>query len=232
MNHSVEPIAHIHNDYKDKFGIPRQSCLVNGCVSEIVFCEKYRDTNALRGLEEFSHIWLLWIFSEAECDKEWNPTVRPPRLGGNKRVGVFSTRSPFHPNRIGLSCVKILSIDKTSDRGTIIRVSGADLMDGTAIIDIKPYLTFTDSHPEAVCGFADKVLNNNVDVRFSGDFSDLNDDVKNTICEILRQNPRPSYHSDTERIYSMRYAEYDIKFMYSDNGITVTNITKLNGSEE
>ena len=177
-------------------------------------------------------IWLLWIFSEAECDKEWNPTVRPPRLGGNKRVGVFSTRSPFHPNRIGLSCVKILSIDKTSDSGTIIRVSGADLMDGTAIIDIKPYLTFTDSHPEAVCGFADKVLNNNVDVRFSGDFSGLNDDVKNTICEILRQNPRPSYHSDTERIYSMRYAEYDIKFMYSDNGITVTNITKLNGSEE
>ena len=232
MIHSVEAIAYIRNEYKDKFGIPRQSGLVNRTISEIIFYEKYRDNNALRGLEQYSHIWLLWIFTEAECEKEWNPTVRPPRLGGNKRVGVFSTRSPFHPNRIGLSCVKIQSIDKTNDLGTIIKVTGADLLDGTPIIDIKPYLAFTDSHPDAICGFADDVINNNVNVSFSDYLSGINDDLADTVCEILSQNPKPSYQNDYDRIYSMRYSDYDIKFMYNKTGITVTDIIKLNGSEK
>ena len=215
MNYSIEPIAHIYNRYTDKFGIPRQSGLENESVSEIVFEEKYRDDNALRGLEGYSHIWLLWIFTEAESKKEWSPTVRPPRLGGNKRMGVFSTRSPFHPNRIGLSCVKIKSITKTRDKGTIIEVTGADLLSSTPIIDIKPYLSFTDSHPEAICGFAEDVF---------GD--------KLCVENILSPDPRPSYHNDSDRVYGMSYSGYDIKFKANENVLTVLTISKQNGSEK
>ena len=227
MNYTVEPIAYIHNNYKEKFGIPRQSGLENETVSEIVFCEKYRDDNSLRGLEGYSHIWLLWIFSESESSKEWSPTVRPPRLGGNKRMGVFSTRSPFHPNRIGLSCVRISSIEKTKDNGTIIKVTGADLMNGTPIIDIKPYLSFADSHPEAECGFADEKKDIVLDVLFEADISDIPESTKNAVTVMLRQDPRPSYQDDESRIYSMSYGEYDIRFSVDGNVLKVTEFTLI-----
>ena len=232
MNYSIEPIAHIYNRYTDKFGIPRQSGLENESVSEIVFEEKYRDDNALRGLEGYSHIWLLWIFTEAESKKEWSPTVRPPRLGGNKRMGVFSTRSPFHPNRIGLSCVKIKSITKTRDKGTIIEVTGADLLSSTPIIDIKPYLSFTDSHPEAICGFAEDVFGDKLCVEFEASTDDIDKETLVAIENILSQDPRPSYHNDSDRVYGMSYSGYDIKFKANENVLTVLTISKQNGSEK
>lgn len=232
MNYTIEPIAHIYNGYSDKFGIPRQSGLENTTVSEIVFEEKYRDENSLRGLEGYSHIWLLWIFTEALQKKDWSPTVRPPRLGGNKRMGVFSTRSPFHPNSIGLSCVKILSIEKTKERGTVIKVSGADLLCGTPIIDIKPYLAFTDSHPEAVGGFSDGVRDFELEVQFDTDISDVPENVLEAIIEILKQDPRPSYQNDSVRVYGMNYSCYEIKFMVSGMTLKVTQIGKKNGSEK
>lgn len=225
MNYSVEPIAYIRNQYNEKFGIPRQSGLENDTVSDIIFYEKYRDENALRGLKGYSHIWILWIFDKAETNKEWSPTVRPPRLGGNKRMGVFSTRSPFHPNRIGLSCVKIKSIEKNKDNGTIIKVIGADLLNGTPIIDIKPYLSFTDSHPEAKCGFADEVFDNNLKVVIEEGITEVNDETIETIINILRQDPRPSYQSDCNRVYTMNYACYEIKFTVNGNTLTVTEIS-------
>ena len=223
----MKVIAKIKSEFPGKFGIPRQSGLENETVSEIVFCEKYRDDNSLRGLEGYSHIWLLWIFSESESSKEWSPTVRPPRLGGNKRMGVFSTRSPFHPNRIGLSCVRISSIEKTKDNGTIIKVTGADLMNGTPIIDIKPYLSFADSHPEAECGFADEKKDIVLDVLFEADISDIPESTKNAVTVMLRQDPRPSYQDDESRIYSMSYGEYDIRFSVDGNVLKVTEFTLI-----
>ena len=233
MDYTVEPIAYIHNNYNEKFGIPRQSGLENETVSEIIFCEKYRDENSLRGLEGYSHIWLLWIFTESDSTKEWSPTVRPPRLGGNTRMGVFSTRSPFHPNKIGLSCVKISSIEKTKNFGTIIRVTGADLMNGTPIIDIKPYLSFTDSYPDAKCGFANKKKAITLQVSFRCDVSGIPESVLNAVKEMLRQDPRPSYQDDESRIYSMSYGDYCIRFKVKDNLLTVTEFTDTkNGSEK
>ena len=232
MKHTIEPVAYIINEYNDKFGIPRQSCLINDSVSEIVFYEKYRDDNALRGLEGYSHIWLLWIFSNAESKKDWSPTVRPPRLGGNKRMGVFSTRSPFHPNRIGLSCVKLLSVEKTTDKGTILRVAGADLQNGTPIIDIKPYLSFTDSHPEAACGFADDVFGIELNVNFEADISAIPDKTICIIKEMLKQDPRPSYQNDPKKIYSMIFSEYEIKFKVKEDTLTIIKIEKLGGSDK
>ena len=232
MSYTIEPIAHIYNNYNDKFGIPRQSGLENETESEIVFCDKYRDDNALRGLEGYSHIWLLWIFTQVDSKKDWSPTVRPPRLGGNKRMGVFSTRSPFHPNRIGLSCVKIKSIEKTRNNGTIIKVTGADLLCGTPIIDIKPYLSFTDSHPNARCGFADEVYHFELDIDFEADTKDLPKDVFEAITEMLKQDPRPSYQDEPQRVYGMNYSCYEIKFRVNGKKLTVTEIKKQNGSEE
>ena len=231
MNFNVEPIAYIYNNYTDKFGIPRQSGIENESISEIVFCDKYRDDNALRGLDGYSHIWLLWVFTKADSKKEWSPTVRPPRLGGNKRMGVFSTRSPFHPNRIGLSCVKIVSIEKTKDKGTIIKVSGADLLNETPIIDIKPYLSFTDCQPDAICGFADDVYDKSLDVVFKTDISYLDSNTINAITEMLHQDPRPSYQNDENRVYAMIYSEYEIKFTVADDKVTVTEIKQQNGCE-
>ena len=225
MNYTVEPIAHIFNDYKDKFGIPRQSGLVSNSVSTIIFDKKYRDENALRGLEGYSHIWLLWIFSENDSKKDWSPTVRPPRLGGNKRMGVFSTRSPYHPNKIGLSCVKITSIEKTKENGIVINVEGDDLLNGTPIIDIKPYLAFTDSHPEAVCGFADDVFNKSLSVVFETDTDFISEESLSSITEILKQDPRPSYQDDPERVYTMDYSNYKISFKVNKNTVTVTKIS-------
>ena len=231
MNFTIEPIAHIYNNYKEKFGIPRQSGIENESISEIVFCDKYRDDNSLRGLEGYSHIWLLWMFSKIDNKKDWSPTVRPPRLGGNKRMGVFSTRSPFHPNKIGLSCVRIVSIDKTNDRGTVIRVSGADLLNETPIIDIKPYLSFTDSHPDAVCGFADEVYGKKLDVTFEVDTSGIDDKNLRAITDMLGEDPRPSYQENPDRIYSMTYSYYEIKFSVKENILIVKEIINKNGCE-
>ena len=232
MQYTVEPIAHIHNNYKEKFGIPRQSGLARSVLSAIVFDEKFRDENALRGLEGYSHIWLLWMFDNNNSDKSWSATVRPPRLGGNKRMGVFSTRSPYHPNRIGLSCVKLVSIEKTKDSGTVIYVQGADLLDNTPIIDIKPYLSFTDSHPEAKCAFTEDTINYILDVKFQADVSGLSCELKTEIEEILKYDPRPSYQDDENRVYSMRYSDYDIRFTVKDLLLTVIEINKMNGSEK
>ena len=232
MNFSIEPIAYAHNDFTDKFGIPRQSGLVSDAVTEIVFCEKFRDDNALRGLEGYSHIWLLWVFSDNNSKKDWSPTVRPPRLGGNKRMGVFSTRSPYHPNKIGLSCVKIKSIEKTSDRGTVIKVFGADLLNGTPIVDIKPYLTLSDCYPDAKCGFSDDVVNNDINVCFKTDTSVFDNTFIKTITEILKQDQRPGYQNDDDRIYAMSYSGYEIKFKANNEELEVIEICKSNGSEE
>lgn len=230
---TIEPIAYIHNDFSDKFGIPRQSNLIQSITSTIVFEKKYRDDNALRGLEDYSHIWLIWHFSQAETCKEWSATVRPPRLGGNKRMGVFATRSPFHPNRLGLSCVKIESIEKSKNDGYIIKVSGADLMDGTPIFDIKPYLAFTDSHTDAVCGFADSVLDYELEVIAPDDIkSNVEKCIFDSIEEILKQDPRPSYHSDPERLYGITYAGYNIKFRVDNRKLFIESISKKNVGEQ
>ncbi len=227
QEYKIEPIAVIHNEYKDKFGIPRQSGLNDAVISTIVFDKKYRDENALRGLEEYSHIWLLWIFSETENTKEWSPTVRPPRLGGNKRMGVFSTRSPYHPNGIGLSCVKIESIVKTQNDGVVINVSGADLLNGTPIIDIKPYLTLSDCIPNAQCGFSDRVKNVCLNVNIPSEISkDIPDDILSIIISMLSQDPRPSYHKDNARVYSMTYSDYEVKFTVENDNLTVVSIVK------
>lgn len=225
MEYSIEPIAHIDNDYIDKFGIPRQSGIDSESISKIIFNKKYRDDNSLRGLEDYSHIWLLWLFSETKSDKDWSPTVRPPRLGGNKRMGVFSTRSPYHPNRIGLSCVKILSIEKTKEFGTVINVLGADLLCGTPIIDIKPYLSFTDSHPDAKCGFADEVLQDNLYVVFEADVSQIPENKLASITEMLKQDPHPKYQNSNSRVYSMDYSHYNIKFSVDEKNVIVKEIS-------
>lgn len=227
--HTVEPIARIHNDFTEKFGIPRQSNL-NNTISTIVFEDKYKDDNSLKGIEKYSHLWLIWIFDRNNSNKKpWYPTVRPPRLGGNKRVGVFSTRSPYHPNRIGMSCVKLISIEKDKHYGTVIKVSGADLLDNTPIIDIKPYLAYTDSHPDAVCGFSDDVSDYELKVEFKNE-ADVNDEVLLAeIEDLLKQDPRPSYQDDENRVYSMKYAGYDIKFTVKETHLTVLEIKK--GSE-
>lgn len=228
---NIEPIARIHNKYKEKFGIPRQSNLINTTISTIIFEEKYRDDNSLRGLDQYSHIWLLWQFDNIEYTKDWSPTVRPPRLGGNKRVGVFATRSPYHPNGIGLSCVELISIEKDAKYGTVLKIKGADLQDNTAIIDIKPYLTFTDSVPFAKCGFAEKVYNYKINVEIDEKFKlMLSDDEYEELCGILSQDPRPSYQNDSNRIYKMVYSDYKISFRVENLILTVTNIEK--GSEK
>ena len=224
MNYSIEPIGYIHNNYIEKFGIPRQSGIIKDSISTIIFEKKYQDDNSLRGLEEYSHIWLLWIFNDKNTDKEWSPTVRPPRLGGNKRMGVFATRSPYHPNGIGLSCVRIVSFEKTADNGTVINVEGADLLCGTPIIDIKPYLSFTDCREDAICGFAENTKDYKLNVRFDTDISSIKEEVINEITQLLMQDPRPSYQDDSDRVYSMRFAEFDIKFKVVGNNLNVIRI--------
>jgi tRNA-Thr(GGU) m(6)t(6)A37 methyltransferase TsaA len=213
-------IAHIFNDFDSKFGIPRQSGIIEELEARIVFCPEYRNVEALRGLEGFSHIWLLWDFSEAHNNK-WSPTVRPPRLGGNKRMGVWATRSPFRPNNIGLSSVRIKRIELDTQDGPIIYVEGADLMNGTPILDIKPYLPFTDSHPEATAGWTADILSEHLKV-------DIPQKVRNmysftpqqwkVIEGILASDPRPHYQDDPTRIYSFEYSGVNIKFTVA-NGI-------------
>lgn len=218
-------IAKIKTDFPTKFGIPRQSGLVN-TTAKIIFETQYRDESALRGLEEFSHIWLIWGFSENQ-NKGWSPTVRPPRLGGNKRVGVFATRSPNRPNPIGLSSVKIERIFRDGENGTVITVSGADLLDGTPIYDIKPYLSFTDSHSDALCGFADGVFGDSLKVEFLGDSQEkINPEDLESLIKILQSDPRPHYQND-DRIYAFEYAKYHIEFKVENSILTVVEIEIL-----
>ena len=216
-------IAHIRNDFKTKFGIPRQSGLVNNITSAIVFEPEFRDVSAFRDIEQFSHLWIIWQFSEAVRD-DWSPTVRPPRLGGNKRVGVFATRSPFRPNAIGLSSVKLEGVELT-DAGPVLYVSGADLMDGTPIFDIKPYLPFTDCHTDAVGGFADEKYDYALKVEIEPALlNTIPDDKREGLLGILAQDPRPSYQDDESRVYGFEYAQYEVKFTVSDGTLTVIDI--------
>ena len=219
-------IAHIHTDFTSKFGIPRQSGLVDELEATIVFESEYRIPEALRGLEEYSHIWLLWQFSEC-ADKEWSPTVRPPRLGGNKRMGVFATRSPFRPNPIGLSCVKLFSVEKTEKYGFVLRVSGADLLDGTPIYDIKPYLPYVDSHPEASNGFALDEKQGRLTVEIPDGIIDVIPEGKrNALKAVLAQDPRPGYQNVPDRVYGIDFAGFNIRFtVNADNVLTVVDIT-------
>ena len=217
-------IARIYTDFKEKFGIPRQSGLAEGLVGRIVFEEEYRRPEALRGIDGYSHLWLIWNFSESERDT-WSPTVRPPRLGGNRRVGVFATRSPFRPNPIGLSSVRLLGVEHTADEGDVLLVSGADLLDGTPIYDIKPYLAFTDSHPDAVGGFADGVRDYKLAVEFPEELSALIEKEKlSGLVALLENDPRPSYQDDPERIYGMLFSDREVKFRVDGNSLIVTDV--------
>ena len=219
-------IARIKSDFPGKFGIPRQSGLVDEIVSTIVFEEEFRVDDALRGIEEYSHLWLIWEFSENKRDT-WSPTVRPPRLGGNKRVGVFATRSSFRPNPVGLSSVKLLGVEKTKEQGTVLIVSGADLMDGTPIYDIKPYLAFTDSHPEATSSFAGEKLSYSLRVEFQDAVKEkIPSDKLDSLIKILENDPRPSYIEDEERVYAFEYASMHIEFKVTGNVLTVVSVDK------
>lgn len=219
-------IARIRTDFKEKFGIPRQSGLVGSLRARIVFEPEYRVKEALRGIEDFSHLWLIWEFSEAKRE-DWSPTVRPPRLGGNKRVGVFATRSPFRPNPIGLSSVKLIGVEHSAADGDVLIVSGADLMDGTPIYDIKPYLPFTDSHPDAKGGFADEKKEYSIEVEIPEGIAKMVPAERlEEIKELLAQDPRPSYHDDEDREYGMTYAGLDISFKMIAGRLEVTKIAK------
>ena len=219
-----QTIAHIHSDFTSKFGIPRQSGLVESVHSTIIFEPAFRNPDALRGLEGYSHIWLLWEFSES-MGKEWSPTVRPPRLGGNKRMGVFATRSPFRPNPIGLSSVKIIGIELDTPKGPLIHVAGADLLDGTPIYDIKPYLAYTDSHADALSGFALTNEAPKVEVVFADSAcKKLDESLKAEIIAILAEDPRPGYQDDPGRIYTFKYSDFEVSFKVENGIISVIDI--------
>lgn len=225
----IKPIAHIRTDFPEKFGIPRQSGLAKTLRGRIVFEPEYRNPDALRGLEDFSHIWLIWEFSANRSTSSWQPTVRPPRLGGNVHMGVFATRSPFRPNPLGLSCVKMDSIEFSSPDGPVINVCGADLMDGTPIYDIKPYIKYADSRPEAVCGYVDRLEERSLKVVFPSELADRVADksVIPPLMETLRLDPRPSYHDDPERIYGLSFSGYNVKFKVSGLVLNVTDLEVL-----
>lgn len=217
-------IARIESDFTEKFGIPRQSGLVENLVSRIVFEKEYRVPEAFRGLEDFSHIWIIWQFSKA-VREDWSPTVRPPRLGGNKRMGVFATRSPFRPNSIGLSSVKLLKIDFDCPEAPVLYVSGADMLNGTPIFDIKPYLPYTDSHPEASGGFALQQKEGVLDVNFPPELLEkIRPELRNGLIEVLAQDPRPQYQNSAERVYTFDFAEYSVSFSVRDNTLYVSEI--------
>lgn len=220
-------IAHIRSDFPTKFGIPRQSGLVESLRSTIIFAPEFRNADALRGLEDFSHLWIIWQFSEA-VRENWSPTVRPPRLGGNTRLGVFATRSPFRPNAIGLSSVKICGIEHTTEFGTVIHVSGADLMDGTPIFDIKPYIPYCDCHADALGGFTENAASYILQVNFPQNLLELlPEEKRNAAVEVLSHDPRPSYQRDPERIYGLSFSGYNIRFQVTDNSLTVLSINQI-----
>ena len=220
---TVKPIAYIETDFKEKFGIPRQSGRAPSLRARIVFTPEYRNAEALREIEGFSHLWLLFDFSLAH-KTEWSATVRPPRLGGNKRVGVFASRSPFRPNPIGLSCVKLIGVEQTETEGAVLIVSGADLLDGTPILDIKPYLPFADCIPEATAGYAGQHEKDGVEVAFPPALLEkIPVEKREGLLDCLKDDPRPSYQ-DEGRAYGMRFADFDIKFTVENGVLTVTDI--------
>ncbi len=216
-------IARIKSDFHEKFGIPRQSGLVKSLRATICFEPEFRNADALRGLEGFSHLWIMWIFSE-NIRSTWSPTVRPPRLGGNKRLGVFATRSSFRPNPVALSCVKIERIDLDTPEGPKIVVSGADLMDGTPIVDIKPYLPYTNAHPDAVGGVAEDVRQIKVHVKPSEQLNKLPTEKRGALIEVLEQDPRPAYQNDPERVYGFNFAEFEVKFKVVGDELEILSI--------
>ena len=222
----IKPIAHIQTDFKEKFGIPRQSGRVSELVGKIIFSPEYQDPDYIRGIEEFSHLWLIFDFSLAHRDS-FSPTVRPPRLGGNKRIGVFATRSPFRPNNIGLSSVKLLGIEATEKAGNILIVSGADILDGTPIYDIKPYIPYTDCHTDAVGGYADREQFHRLQVKYNDEALEIvPKEKRNALISCLADDPRPSYHGD-KREYAMSFAGFDVHFYVDDNILYITKINKL-----
>ena len=223
----IHPIAHMKSDFPTKFGIPRQSGLVSELRSTIVFEPEYRNSDALRGLEGFSHLWLIWQFSEA-VRSEWSPTVRPPRLGGNTRMGVFATRSPFRPNHLGLSCVELLGFEQTAECGTVIHVGGADLMDGTPIFDIKPYIPYSDAHPDALGGFTDTAGDFLLEVNFPAALlQKLPERKQAAAISVLSHDPRPSYQRQEDRVYGLSFAGFDIRFRVEDQLLTVIDVQQL-----
>ena len=220
----MKVIAHIHTDFPTKFGIPRQSGIIPSLQATIVFEPDYRNPEAVRGLEEFSHIWILWEFSKAVRDT-WSPTVRPPRLGGNMRKGVFSTRSPFRPNPIGLSSVRLEKMEIDPKLGPVLHVSGADLMDGTPIYDIKPYIAYTDSHPDAVSGFASTPAEYLLEVDFAEDLlQKVPESQRESLIEVLAHDPRPQYQDNPERIYGMAFGGMEVKFKVEGIQLTVVDV--------
>ena len=226
MDVTIQAIARMRSDFATKFGIPRQSGLVQELRSTIVFEPEFRNSDALRGIEDFSHLWIIWQFSEA-VRQGWSPTVRPPRLGGNARMGVFATRSPFRPNNLGLSCVKLLGVEHTQEHGTVLHVGGADLMDGTPIFDIKPYIPYADCQPEASGGFTDTAGDFILKVDFPATLlSRLPKDKQAAAIEGLSHDPRPSYQRKPERIYGLTFAGFDIRFQVRDDILTVVEINK------
>lgn len=227
----LSPIAYIRSEFPTKFGIPRQSGLVSSLRAMIVFEPMYRNPDALRGIESFSHLWLIWEFSEA-LRKGWSPTVRPPRLGGNTRIGVFATRSPFRPNPIGLSCVRLEQVCPDSKHGTVLLVSGADLMDGTPIYDIKPYIPYADAHPEAVGGFAQEAPVPTLQVDFPPQLLErIPEDRRQALISVLALDPRPSYQDDPKRVYGMSFADRNIRFTVKGSILTVCAVEPASPSE-
>jgi len=223
----IHPIAHMHSDFPTKFGIPRQSGLVEALRATIVFEPEFRNPDTLRGLEGFSHLWLIWQFSEA-VRQDWSPTVRPPRLGGNTRMGVFATRSPFRPNSLGLSCVKLLGIEETAEFGTVIHVGGADLMNGTPIFDIKPYIPYADSHPQALGGFTDQADDYLLDVVFpEALLQKLPKEKQQAAIGVLSHDPRPSYQRTPHRIYGLNFGGFDLRFQVEGHTLTVLEINPI-----
>jgi tRNA-Thr(GGU) m(6)t(6)A37 methyltransferase TsaA len=225
----IKPIAFIKTEFPEKFGIPRQSGLAKDLRGRIIFEPQFRNPDALRGLEGFSHIWLIWEFSANRTTREWQPTVRPPRLGGNTHLGVFATRSPFRPNPLGLSCVEIDRIDLFTDEGPVITVKGADLMDGTPIYDIKPYIRYADSRQQALCGYVDSLEERSLKVVFPSELSSRIEDtsVIPSLVETLRLDPRPSYHDDSERVYGLSFARLNVKFRVNGEVLTVVDVQPL-----
>ena len=217
-------IARMHSDFDQKFGIPRQSGLVEELESTIVFEPEFRNPDALRGLEGFSHLWIVWEFSKARREG-WSPTVRPPRLGGNQRLGVFATRSPFRPNPIGLSCVRLVGVEQTEEHGWVIRVAGADLLNGTPIYDVKPYLPYADCKPEAIGGFASAPKEATLTVHIPEEFVEkIPAEKREAVRGVLAQDPRPSYQDDPERIYGMAFGGMEIKFKVDGDDLTVCGV--------
>ena len=223
---SMRVIARIHSDFSTKFGVPRQSGLVDALESTVVFEPEYRNPDALRGVEDFSHLWLVWVFDKA-VRRDWSPTVRPPRLGGNRRMGVFATRSPFRPNPIALSSVKLAGIEQTAEQGPVLHILGADLMNGTPILDIKPYIPYADAHPEALGGFAAVPAGETLEVLIPPDMLEkIPPERREALRGVLAQDPRPHYQDDPERIYGFGFAGMEVRFSVEGSRLTVREISE------